>query len=197
MQSSLLHQKALSDHQSKAVRAIDAYWHHLAARGGIPRRADVDPAVIQDALEYAFIAEHLSGGHARMRVAGGAISAVMGMDVAGMPLAALIAPVDRSGFAQHVANTLDSASLLTLSLSAPEAFGQPHLNAKMRLYPLRDETGRIRQILGSFVSTGLIGQTPRRFKFSNASETPMSRDHALTSQTLATRGHLRLVVSNA
>jgi hypothetical protein len=196
MHSSPLHQTALTQHQSRAVQSIDRYWHQLAAGPAIPSRAQINPGAIQDALEYAFIGEHLSGGHTRFRVAGGSISSVLGMEVAGMPLAVLVSHSAREAFTSEMAQLFDTPRKLVLNLSAPAAFGQPALDAQLRLYPLRGQGGSVTQVLGSFVTTGHIGRTPRRFGIASVEACPLAQRPNFRSTPLRTRGHLSLVISN-
>lgn len=197
MHSTSLHQTVLTQHQARAVETIDRYWHMLAAGALVPRRSQIDPSAIQDALDYAFIAERVSGGHARFRVAGGSISAVLGMEVAGMPLAAVISPVMRDRFASDLALLFTTPSKLSIGLCAPASDGQPGLEAQLRLYPLRGGAGGVTQILGSFVVTGAIGRRPRRFMIGKTESRAVSQHCSLHLPPIRARGHLSLVVSNA
>jgi hypothetical protein len=196
MYSNSLHQSALSLHQARAVQTIDRYWHQLAAGPSIPRRAQIKPSAIQDALDYAFIGERLSGGHTRFRVAGGSVSTVLGMEVAGMPLAVLVNHGAREAFTTKVAQLFDAPRKLTMTLIAPAAFGQPALEAQLRLYPLRGPNGAVSQVLGSFVTTGVIGRTPRRFGLGSVDSWPLTLSTTLPCAPIRTRGHLSLVISN-
>lgn len=196
MHSNSLHQSALTLHQARAVQTIDRYWHQLAAGPSIPRRAQIKPGAIQDALDYAFIGEHLSGGHTRFRVAGGSVSSVLGMEVAGMPLAVLVSHSAREAFTSEVGQLFDAPRKLNMTLIAPAAFGQPALEAQLRLYPLRGQNGAVSQILGSFVTSGVIGRTPRRFGLGSVQSCPLTVSTALPRAPIRTRGHLSLVISN-
>ena len=196
MSGTSLQYSVLTQHQTEAVQIVDRYWHQLAAHGVLPKRADIDPGNIQDALEYALLAEQLSGGHAKLRVAGGSISSVLGMEVAGMPLAVLVSPEDRADFTSHVACVFAEPVKLALTLTAPAAYGQPELQATLRLYPLLDHSGRARQMIGTFVTTGTIGRTPRRFAIEGVETTPVAQSSILPNAPIRRRGHLSLVISN-
>lgn len=184
-----LHEAALTRHQTRAVRAIDRYWRRLAAGGVIPRRSQIDPRAIQDALDHAFIAERIAGGQARFRVAGGSVGMVLGMEIAGMPLAALIRPDMRDSFAADLARLFETPATLAMGLSSPATSGRPALDARLRLYPLRGPAGTVSQMLGSFVTTGTIGRAPRRFGLDTVEASPVT----ILPQG---RGYLKLVVSN-
>lgn len=196
MHSTPLHQTVLTQHQAKAVEAIDRYWHQLAAGGAVPARSQINPATIQDALDYAFIAERMSAGHARFRVAGGSISAVLGMEVTGMPLAVLVSPDMRDRFVTDLASLFETPSKLCLTLTAAAAYGQPMLEAQLRLYPLRGSDHRVTQVLGTFVTSGMIGRTPRRFRITSVEAIPVTQPSALRQLPIRRHRHLTLVVSN-
>ena len=191
-----LMQSLLTQHQETAVQSVGRYWRQLAAGRGIARRSDIDPSVIQDALEYAFVGERLSEGHARVRVAGGSILSVADMDVVGMPLAVLIVPKDRAKFTRCVSRVFEGPAIVTLLLNGDVRFGQSSISAQLRLYPLLDDAGHVTRMIGTFVTLGDTGNAPHRFSIAevNTDEIP------LTSQNIGrptlTRGHLRLVVSN-
>lgn len=196
MHSTPLHQAALTRHQERAVETVDRYWHRLAGGSDIPQRSQIDPRAMEDALDYAFIAERLTGGHARFRVAGGSIGTVLGMEIAGMPLAVLVSPEARADFTAQIAALFDTPTKLCLTMIAPAGFGQPALQAQLRLYPLRGAAGAVSQVLGTFVTTGLVGATPRRFGIVSVDAVPIGQPTPLPPVPIARRGHLVLVVSN-
>ncbi|MFP7570594.1 PAS domain-containing protein [Marivita sp. S2033] len=187
---------AVSRHQSRAVEIIDRYWHDLSAACPVPRRSAVDAGAIQDALEYAFMADHLSCGHARLRVAGGALSAIMGMEVAGMPLSVLAIPPARKAFNLHIARVFDEPVQLCMNLHAAAQYGKPSIEAQLRLYPLRDDVNDITKCIGTFITSGPTGRTPRRFDIGEVATAAITTPMLPPPPALARRGHLRLVVSN-
>ncbi len=185
----------VKQHQSNAVEMVDRYWRQMAAGGQVPSRMKINPGDIQDALEFAFVAEHISGGIVRMRIAGGSIKAVMGMEVAGMPAATLIAPKERKAFNETALHVLNTPSTAKLTLTAAAKYGQPGMEAEMRLYPLRGVTGGITQMLGTFVTTGSVGQTPRRFDVTSTEFEAVDASLPAKTRPILSRGHLSLVVS--
>ncbi|MEM1421046.1 MAG: PAS domain-containing protein, partial [Pseudomonadota bacterium] len=56
--------------QHPGLSLVEAYWEGLRAGRLVPRRADVDPRGIDQALEYSFILERIAPGMARFRLAG-------------------------------------------------------------------------------------------------------------------------------
>ena len=69
-------------HQLQAVRA---YWEAMRKPGHLPRRDDINPRGIASALEQVFLVEQIAPHHGRLRLAGMALSDLLGMDPRGMP----------------------------------------------------------------------------------------------------------------
>jgi len=145
------------------IATVEAYWHALRGNRVMPRRAEVDPRGIENALEYAFILEQIAPGVGRLRIAGSHLSDLLGMEVRGMPLSAFFMPDARDELAAVVTKVCAGPSIATLSLHTEAAFGKPVLEARMILLPLRDGMGAANRILGCFDTHGSIGRTPRRF----------------------------------
>lgn len=149
-----------------AIAHVEALWRALFEQGGIPRRSEIDPRDIGDALEFAFIVEARRSGMARLRVAGTHLNDLMGMEVRGMPFAALCAGQARSTMTD-VINTITRGQVLAdLELHSRPGDGAGRLDCRMFLAPLRGETGQIDRILGCAQSRGIIGRQPRRFELS-------------------------------
>lgn len=145
------------------IATVEAYWHALRGHRTMPRRAEVDPRGIENALEYAFILEQIAPGVGRLRIAGSHLSDLLGMEVRGMPLSAFFMPNARDDLAVVLKKVCAGPCTASLSLQAEPGFGRPALEARLALLPLRDEMGAINRILGCFDTQGSIGQTPRRF----------------------------------
>lgn len=154
--------------------AFRAYWDSMRKMGDVPRRADIDPRGIEPLLENAMIIEKVAPGLARMRIAGTALSDLLGMEVRGMPLSALIDPQDRDTLADMLADLFERPATLDLSLKAETGLGRPVMNARLLLLPLRSDLGDISRALGCFVTNGMIGRTPRRFRIQNSEITPVA-----------------------
>lgn len=71
---------------------LEAHWR--AVRGGraLPARSDLDPAALDAVLPWAFVAERVAPGVARLRVAGRKLTELLGMEARGMPLCAFFSP---------------------------------------------------------------------------------------------------------
>ncbi|MGX9354197.1 PAS domain-containing protein [Roseobacteraceae bacterium S113] len=150
--------------QSNPHAQIEAYWHALRGTQLVPARSDVDPRGIEMALSFAFVAERIAPGHARMRIAGTHLSDVMGMEVRGMPLSALFEPTSRDRLRAALRCVFDDPSIYKLGLVSEARLGKPRLTASMALFPLRNDMGDISRVLGCFQAEGTLGRAPRRFE---------------------------------
>lgn len=174
-------------HAAQALGILEAYWRGLAAQGDVPLWSRIDPADIQDALDHAFLAERYGQSHARIRVAGGSVAGMTDGDCAGLPLSLLFRPEDRPAFTDALRTSCDCRSPVELDLSV--ATGD--VVARMMLYPLRDETGRITQLLGGLAPIGEPIAAPCLFAL------VASRSTTRPVIAPARGSHLRLVVNNA
>ena len=182
-------QHMLQQHGTRALGILDSYWRDLARDGQLPLWSDVDPGQIQDALEYAFMADCVGRCHARLRVAGGAVSGVLGQDFHGLPLSMIVMPNERDRFGAALRRCFEDRIALELCLTAQKT----GTRARMVLYPLADTTGTVTRILGGLVCTGDTGPCPCRFDLTDIRDL-----HRPYSQPpTAGNPYLRLVVNNA
>jgi hypothetical protein len=158
---------SMSDHQPDsgfaAIAQVEAYWEALRGDRLLPKRADIDPRGIERALEYAFILERIAPGVARLRVAGSHLSDLMGMEVRGMPLTAFFAPGARRQVADGLEEVFQTPATSLLHLHSPGAIGRKALEARMLILPLKSDLGDVSRALGCLVSSGEMGNAPRRF----------------------------------
>lgn len=142
---------------------VEAYWEGLRDGRPMPARSEIDPRGIERALSHTFILERVAPGMARFRLAGQHLNQIMGMEVRGMPVSALLAAESRSEFAMHLKDLFDGQCSLRIEMHAKGGMGRPALDAEMLLLPLYDNTSGIDRALGCMVSAGRPGQSPRRF----------------------------------
>lgn len=146
------------------VAQVEAYWEALRGTRLMPKRSDIDPRGIEQALEYTFIVERIAPGIARLRIAGSHLSTLMGMEVRGMPLTALISPNYRRQLSDTLEEVFETPAMCELHLKAPaDRTTRGALDARLLLLPLKSDLGDVSRILGCLVSQGDIGQAPRRF----------------------------------
>lgn len=161
-----------SDHDNRpaesarfpALVEVQAYWQALRGPGGaMPTRSAVDPRGIAGALDVSFIAERVAPGMARFRLAGMVLCDLLGMDLRGMPITALIDPPARDSFARAAEAALSGKAAVTLILTAERGIGRPALEGRMLLLPLAGGDGMPGMALGCLALDGRIGRAPRRF----------------------------------
>ena len=198
------------------IAQVEAYWEALRAGRLLPKRSEVDPRGLETSLENAFILERIAPGIARIRIAGSHLGALMGMEVRGMPLTALLTPDARAIRSDKIEEVCQMPAVCTLRLSADDSAGRPALEARMLLLPLKSDLGDVSRVLGCWVTQGEIGLAPRRFEVITHQMQPLLTGTPLrpflpppapaprpkapagqaAPQTGVTRGHLRLVSSN-
>lgn len=197
------------DMRFPAIAQVRAYWEALRAGRLVPLRSEIDPRGIERALEYAFVLERVAPSVARFRLAGVHLNDLMGMEVRGMPLTALLTPGARTQLAEMLEGVFRGPQIAEVALAAEKGWGKPELDAKLLILPLRSDLGDLTRALGCLVSDGRIGRAPRRFDILSAKVTPVvagrhadcpapARGFAEDSPAFAgppgaERGYLRLV----
>lgn len=159
---------AMSDYQPEtgyaAIAQVEAYWEAIRGARLLPKRSDIDPRGIEQALENAFILERIAPGIARLRIAGSHLNDVMGMEVRGMPLTAFFTPASRANVSDLLEVVFQTPAIGTLSISSPDGPDRSRLDGRMILLPLKSDLGDVSRVLGCFVARGEIGLPPRRFE---------------------------------
>ena len=146
--------------QSFAILSqVEAYWDALRGDQLLPKRSDIDPRGIENALEFAFILERVAPGVARLRIAGSHLSDLMGMEVRGMPITAFLTPASRRQFSDMMEEVfeLPATAMLTLKSDVGD------LTARMILLPLKSDMGDTSRMLGCLMTQGDMTDTPCRF----------------------------------
>ena len=145
---------------------VRAYWEGLRHGTDLPKRDDLDPRGIAGALENTFLLERVAPGVARFRLAGMQLHDLMGMDVRGMPVTALIDPAGRGRMGDQLETVFAGPGTLEVWLEAERGLGRPALEARMLLLPLNNARGTVDLALGCLAIHGAMGRTPRRFAIS-------------------------------
>lgn len=153
-----------------ACSELERYWMSLPRRRGVPQRKDVDPVAMAGLLEDSFILERVAPGVARIRVAGRNVTKLLGVEPRGLPLTAAFLPQARAAMGQHIEAAFTTPAIVELELEGPRAVGQPALQGKILMLPLRDDHGRVSRMLGVLVMSGRRGLGGRRFTISDTVE---------------------------
>ena len=173
-----------SRNKEKSLAAFVDYWSSMRKGHDVPKRTDIDPRGIEALLENAFIAEKIAPGLARLRIAGTHLSDLMGMEVRGMPISAMIAPEQRDQLAELLVEVFDRPAIVKINLESPASVGRRPLKGTLLLLPLRSDLGDTSRALGCFLTDGLIGRVPRRFNIvDHCVESVRARQNIATPQS--------------
>lgn len=156
------------------IDEVRTYWQAKRAGRAAPTRAEIDPREIAPALANTFLADPVAPGVLRLRVAGQHLCDLMGMEVRGMPLAALFAMPARPRLAEAVRMVHDGRSGALLRLTARWSLGAPALTGHALLLPLADRQGTVAHLLGCLVVEGGIGRPPRRLEIEAMQPLPLA-----------------------
>lgn len=147
----------------RILSEMRAYWSSLRQGRSVPSRADITPLGLRGTLDFAFILERVGAGGARFRLAGRHLVELMGMEVRGMPLCALMHPGSRGRLSDVIEAVFQGPQIADIDLVSPASYGCPDLTGRMLLLPLRSDLGDVSRVLGGFVAVGDAGSAPRRF----------------------------------
>lgn len=139
------------------------YWQGLRNGRAVPARSDVEPRGIHRALDYAFILERIAPGAARFRLAGRHLIDLMGMEVRGMPVCAVLNASSRGRFSDVLESVFKAPQIAEMRLTSKADYARPQLEGRMLLLPLRSDLGDITRALGCLIAEGNTGVAPRRF----------------------------------
>lgn len=163
-QQNIVHMSHYQPHSGYApLSLVEAYWDALRQGREMPKRAEIDPRGIETALEYAFILERVAPGVARLRIAGSHLHDLMGMEARGMPLTSFFEQEVRTQVAGILEEVFQTPATAEVRMCSTASIGQPALDARMVLLPLKSDLGDVSRILGCMVAVGDIGSMPRRF----------------------------------
>ncbi len=136
------------------LRQVEAYWTALAAEGGLPARARIDPRALENVLDHVLIAERIAPGIARMRIAGALMTRLAGMEPRGLPLSALFSASSRTGLSRILEAVFDTPAVAEIGLRCGAGTG------RMILLPMLCDAGQVNRALGAVTAgAGLAGVT--------------------------------------
>lgn len=158
---------AMSDFQPHSgygpLAQVEAYWDALRNGRDMPKRADIDPRGIENALEYAFILERVAPGVARLRIAGSHLHDLMGMEVRGMPITSFFDPSEKTIVGALLEEVFQKPATAELQLFSAKSADQPAAHARMLMLPLKSDLGDVSRILGCMICPDALGRAPRSF----------------------------------
>ena len=138
------------------------YWTAKRPDGDIPTRESLEPRAMGLILGHALILDRVRPGTVRVRLGGRIPSALMGMEVRGLPVRAFFDLMQRGDAAELIERTFTDPATLELDLTSHGPHGG--IAARMLVLPLRDRSGDVTKALSVIVPERLVDDGPRRFK---------------------------------
>jgi hypothetical protein len=134
---------------SRISQDFYAYWQSLARRrGGVPLRADLDPAEIPRLLPYVFIVEKVrESGRFFFRLSGTAIRDIMGAENTGRFLDELLRGEDLATVSRMFDQVLEQGVCIR-SIEGLTYSDRSYLRVEILRLPLRAADGDQRLVLG-------------------------------------------------
>lgn len=126
---------------------VEAYWQALLERDGLPKRANLDPRGMRNALTKAFILDGSDPDVFRFRIVGSDISALHNGALHGRFLTDLIVKENQSVVMSIARDVVDLPAKATLDFSSRSQTGS-EFGLRMGLFPLADADGRNTRLLG-------------------------------------------------
>ncbi|MEM7731890.1 MAG: PAS domain-containing protein [Pseudomonadota bacterium] len=163
-----------SKQEGAESRNLLTYWNSTRRGSDVPRRSEIDPRGIAGMLSRTFIIEQIAPGLGRFRVAGTHLGDLLGMDVRGMPLSAMLLPAARDELATGLRNLFELPGVMRAALVSPGEFRRPEMEAELLILPLRDDRDEVTRAIGCLIAKGQIGKTPRRFNIRHLRVDPVS-----------------------
>jgi len=153
---------ARAEQRQPVLALVEECWDGLRDGRPMPARHEIEPGALTGALANAFILERVAPGLARFRVAGSHLSALLGMEVRGMPISAMFEPHNRGRLAEALETAFATPAVVRAGLRCRGSIGRPALMGGMVLLPLGSGSGEVRHLLGALSMGGRIGRPPRR-----------------------------------
>jgi|GEM_PF-4213022 len=125
---------------------VEAYWQALKQDDALPKRNDLDPRGMRNALTQAFVLNVDARG-ARFRIAGSKIADTYHGDLRGMDVTDLISPAKREMITELIFEICQMPAQAQVDLEITDPNGTPII-AQMILLPMTDANGRASQVLG-------------------------------------------------
>ena len=159
---------------------ITDYWESLRSGRMMPLRSEVDPREMSPYLEHCFVLQHTGPGDTRFRLAGMALTELMGMELRGMPLRSIIEPAERSIFSAQLERTFETPEIQVYRLisDGPNA---PRLTARLLILPVKGDDVMADRAIGCLTTDGVYGVPPRRFPIEEVIRTSLHTGQVQTS----------------
>ena len=153
---------------SGALAQVEAYWEALRDDCRLPTRDELMPSALDGAFEHGVLLDRVERGMFRMRFAGRHVVDLMGMELRGMPLSALIQPGQRFQVNDVLEEVMTRPTRASIDRIHQKGRG------KLLLLPMSPGTRGVAQALGCLVSDATTQDQPVRFEISRIYSTPLA-----------------------
>lgn len=168
-----------------------AYWDGIRNGRAAPSRAEIDPRGLPGILSNCFILERIAPGMGRFRVCGRHLTDVLRLELAGLPISAVLDHDSRDGFETTLEAVFSAPATARLSLESPSGYGRPPLRGQMLLMPLRDDLGAIARVLGVVTLDGAEADKPRKLVITDTRITDVPRHRPVAQRPADMAGEPR------
>jgi hypothetical protein len=138
----------------RLLAQAERYWRSQVGTATVPRRSDIDPTGLGDALSNTMILERVAPGMARVRLAGQVLNQIFGMDVRGMPASILVDPASRKTFGGQIEALFSGPSIVEVPLRMTRGWRRRPLLARLLMLPLTDDFGQITRAMAVLAVDG-------------------------------------------
>ncbi len=154
--------------QDPIIVDVLTYWEKLRDGRIAPMRSELEPRQIAHAVDHTFVLEYKAPQDVRFRQAGMRLNELIGMELRGMPVRALVDLSNRTLLGETIDALVNDPKIVELHLLGS---GHPSITARMLLLPMQNESGQITRILGCLTTQGRVIQLPQRFEISDIKTT--------------------------
>ena len=135
----------------RILKHAETYWRSLVGTARVPKRSDIDPSALGEALPNTMILERVAPGMARVRLAGQFLNQIFDMDVRGMPASILVAPGSRKALGAQIEALFAGPAIVEVPLQLNRSWGRKTLSARLLMMPLTDGYGRVNRAMAVLV----------------------------------------------
>lgn len=145
------------------LQRVETHWEKMRKMGSVPAQLTLSPEPLDGALSHCFILERVGASIARFRVAGQALTRLMGMEARGMPLSALFTAEGRQILGPLISSACDGPEIVEIPLTAARGLGRTPMRGRLLMLPLKDRDGDVTKLFGCIIGDALPGRRVLRF----------------------------------
>lgn len=145
------------------LQRVEKHWEKMRKMGPVPAQLALSPEPLDSALSHCFVLERVGTTIARFRVAGQALTQLMGMEARAMPLSSLFSSEGREALGPLVNSACEGPEIVEIPIIASRGIGRTPMRGRLLMLPLKDRDGDVTRLFGCIVSDTLPGRRVLRF----------------------------------